>query len=305
MAEQFKVNAMSLNFRSAPSSVDASNIIATLPTGQIVTKLQVASTSTDWWEVSTILDGQTKNGFVSHKFLDLVDLKYKVIADSLNLRSAPVVDQSNLIKALPKGQIVTKLEVAPDENWWKVSTTLTDEKLEGFVANRFLSSLNDPFEGKKVVGMDNTSQAFRDKLVQIAERLQTRPLFLMAVMSFETGGTFSPSVKNRVSGATGLIQFMPPTAIGLGTSINALVQMTALEQLDFVEKHYKPFRGRLDTLEDAYMAVLYPKAVGKGRQYVLFREGTIAYEQNKGLDINRNGKVTVAEAATLVASRII
>ena len=305
MAEQFKVNAMSLNFRSAPSSSDASNIIATLPTDQIVTKLEAAST--DWWKVSTTIGGQTKDGFVSPKFLDLVDLKYKVIADSLNLRSAPVVDQSNLIKALPKGQIVTKLEVAPDESWWKVSTTLTDEKLEGFVANRFLSSLNDPFEGKKVVGMDNTSQAFRDKLVQIAERLQTKPLFLMAVMSFETGGTFSPSVKNKVSGATGLIQFMPRTAKGLGTSIDALVKMTALEQLDFVEKHYKPFKGRLDTLEDAYMAVLYPVAVGKGGRHDLFRKDRdpIEYDQNNGLDINRNGIITIAEAATLVASRII
>ena len=38
----------------------------------------------------------------------------------------------------------------------------------------------------------------------------------MAVMSFETGGTFDPGIRNAAgSGATGLIQFMPSTAAGL------------------------------------------------------------------------------------------
>src|SRR5205085_3198990 len=74
-----------------------------------------------------------------------------------------------------------------------------------------------------VVGSDKVSQAFKDKVVQIASDLGTNPNFLMAVMSFESGGTFSPSIKNAAgSGAVGLIQFMPPTAKGLGTSTAAL-----------------------------------------------------------------------------------
>jgi Bacterial SH3 domain len=231
--------------------------------------------------------------------------QFKVNTSSLNFRSAPIVDPDNVIKALPKGQIVTKLEVASNDSWWKVSTNLSGEDLEGFLSNRFLAPLNDPFEGKKVVGMANTSQEFRDKVVQIADRLKTQPIFLMAVMSFETGGTFSPKVRNRASGATGLIQFIAPTAQSLGTSLDDLAKMTALEQLDIVEQYLKPFKGRLLTIEDAYMSVLYPKAIGKGRSFVLFESPTITYAQNKGLDLNDSGKITVAEAATLVESRIV
>jgi hypothetical protein len=58
----------------------------------------------------------------------------------------------------------------------------------------------------------------------------------MAAMAFETGETFSPSIKNKASGATGLIQFMRSTAKGSGTTTAALAEMTAVDQLDFVEK---------------------------------------------------------------------
>ena len=151
-----------------------------------------------------------------------------------------------------------------------------------------------------VRGIENVSEDFKDKVMQIADRLGTNPNFLMAVMSFESAGTFSPSVKNRFTGATGLIQFMPSTARGLGTTIDALAQMTAEEQLDYVEKHFSPFKNRLKSVEDVYMTVLWPRAVGKGSDYVLFERGSAAYRQNSGLDIDRDGRVTVFDAADKV-----
>ena len=155
-----------------------------------------------------------------------------------------------------------------------------------------------------VPGINNVSQEFKDKVVQIATDLGTNPNFLMAVMSFESGGTFSPSVKNSLSGAVGLIQFMPPTAKGLGTSSQALAQMTAEDQLDFVAKHFKRFKGRLKTLEDTYMAVLFPAAVGKGSDHVLFTKPSKQYKQNSGLDINKDGQITVGEATDKVRARL-
>ena len=60
----------------------------------------------------------------------------------------------------------------------------------------------------------------------------------MAVMSFETGGTFNPGIRNAAgSGATGLIQFMPSAAAGLGTSTQALAGMSRAEQMKYVEKY--------------------------------------------------------------------
>ncbi|HWS55534.1 MAG TPA: penicillin-insensitive murein endopeptidase [Pyrinomonadaceae bacterium] len=156
-----------------------------------------------------------------------------------------------------------------------------------------------------VIGIENVTQDFKDKVMQVAERLGMNPNYLMAVMSFETGGKFSPGVKSLSgSGATGLIQFMPATAKALGTTTAALAQMTAEEQLDYVEKYLRPYRNRMKTVEDAYMAVLYPAAIGKGADHVLFRKGTKVYQQNAGLDINRDGVITVGEAAAKVRARL-
>ena len=163
---------------------------------------------------------------------------------------------------------------------------------------------NGAFALVNVPGSERVSPAFKEKVVQIASDLGTNPNFLMAVMSFETGESFDPAKRNPLSGAVGLIQFMKPTAVGLGTTQDALAQMSAEEQLDFVAKHFKPFKNKMGTLEDAYMAVLFPAAIGKGANHALFRKPSKVYEQNSGLDINRDGVITVGEAADKVRAKL-
>lgn len=143
--------------------------------------------------------------------------------------------------------------------------------------------------------------AFKRKTIEIAGRLDMDPDHLMAIMAFETGRSFDPAVTNQAgSGATGLIQFMPATAKGLGTTTSQLARMSAVDQLDYVEHYLAPYAGRMGDLASAYMAVLYPRAVDKAPGYVLFRKGSTAYRLNRGLDVNGNGQVTKAEAAAKV-----
>jgi hypothetical protein len=104
------------------------------------------------------------------------------------------------------------------------------------------------------------------------------------------------------SGATGLIQFMPKTAKGLGTTTDALARMSAVAQLEYVELYFKPYRVR--TLEDVYMAILWPAAVGKPNDFVLFESPSKQYKQNRGLDQNGDGKVTKFEAAAAVRAKL-
>ncbi len=153
--------------------------------------------------------------------------------------------------------------------------------------------------GKKV------TPAFKAKLIQIAAELGADPNDLMGAMGFESGQTFSPKIKNRLgSGAVGLIQFMPSTARGLGTSTAALAKMSAVQQLDYVYKYLKPYTGQLNSLGDVYMSILWPAAVGKPDSYGLFRKGTRAYTQNKGLDTNKDGVVTRGEATARVTQTL-
>lgn len=156
------------------------------------------------------------------------------------------------------------------------------------------------------------SQTFRDRVWWISDKFTEAqgqffdPDKLMACMAFESGESFSPSKKNAAgSGATGLIQFMPNTAKGLGTTTAALAKMTAEDQLNFVYKYFKDVmkaRGPIVSLEDMYMAILLPSAVGKPDSHVLFSSG-VAYRQNSGLDLNKDGKVTKFEAAKLVRDK--
>ena len=136
---------------------------------------------------------------------------------------------------------------------------------------------------------------------------------LLAMMDFETGGTFDPATKNMAgSGATGLIQFMPDTAKSLGTTTEELSEMSRSEQLQYVDKYLETnLGGRIDSdgadISDLYMSVLFPVAVGTPDDFVLFGKGAIsekyegrAYDANRGLDANNDGSITKVEAAAKV-----
>lgn len=155
-------------------------------------------------------------------------------------------------------------------------------------------------EGAPLAWGNRVSKTFRDKVRLIASRLGCDASDLMACMAWESGRTFSPAVVNKAgSGATGLIQFMPATAKGLGTTTAALAKMTAEQQLDWVEKYFQPYKGKLRDLSDLYMAILWPKAVGQPLEYVLWDQDSrpTTYRQNAGLDINKDGEITKAECS--------
>lgn len=159
---------------------------------------------------------------------------------------------------------------------------------------------------KKLCWGARVSPEFRAKLFEIVAGFGWRhdqASDLMACMAFETGGTFSPKVKNMAgSGAVGLIQFMPATAEYLGTTTEALAAMSAEDQLDYVWKHFKPYAKKIKNLADMYMAILMPKYVGASDMAVLFSTGT-AYRQNSGLDSDKDGKITKLEASVKVLSK--
>lgn len=156
--------------------------------------------------------------------------------------------------------------------------------------------------GKKV------SPEFKRRVHEVCENLGIRdPDWLMACMAFETGETFDPAIRNAAgSGATGLIQFMPATARGLGTTTQALARMTDVEQLDYVERYFRPYRGRLNNLGDLYMAILWPRGIGKPDDWALWDRDTrpTTYRQNSGLDANRDGVITRGEAVAKIEAKL-
>jgi len=164
--------------------------------------------------------------------------------------------------------------------------------------------IEDQFKG--IAGIERTTPEFRAKLTTIAGRLGAPPRDLARVISFESGGSFSPSKMNNLgSGCVGLIQFHPRHGARLvGKTVAQLKAMTAEEQLDCVELYFrKVANGRpLRDAVDLYMTVLYPVAVGRGpNAAILTKPGE--YAQNRGLDINRDGVITAGEATTRMLGR--
>jgi hypothetical protein len=159
--------------------------------------------------------------------------------------------------------------------------------------------------------------AFEAKVKTISAQLGINPNWLMVMMYNESG--INAQAVNKQSGdssdpyiraanrAVGLIQFMPTTAKWLGTSTQALYTMTNLQQLDYVYRYFKGYTGKIKSYFDLYMINFFPAAMGKPDNYVIEApniSATVIARQNPGLDVNKDGKVTVAEARSVMLKAI-
>lgn len=151
-----------------------------------------------------------------------------------------------------------------------------------------------PFEEK----VKQNREAFLDRVRTISKQLGIRPEWLMLAMNIETAGTFRADSQNPMSHATGLIQFMPHTAISLGTTCDNLKSMTNVQQLDYVLKYMKTYSGKMNSFEDVYLSIFYPAAVGKPDSYQLGATAEMRRKialQNSAYDQNKDAVVTKAE----------
>jgi hypothetical protein len=82
--------------------------------------------------------------------------------------------------------------------------------------------------------------------------------------------------------------------------------MGAEEQLEYVDRYFFPYRGKLHLLSDVYMAILWPAAIGKPDSHVLWNEQDrpTTYRQNAGLDANKDLTITKGEATSKIASKL-
>lgn len=183
---------------------------------------------------------------------------------------------------------------------------------------------------KAVAWSNKVSTVFVDRIVWTVGALDM-PLSgaddLMSCIAWESAETFSAGIVNKAgSGATGLIQFMPGTAIvyfytadqiknmnddqrkAAGRDACArLAKMTDEDQINYVYKYFQPYKGRLKNLGDLYMAILWPAGVGKDDSYVLWNQATKpeTYRQNAGLDINKDGVITRAECLVKINEKLV
>jgi hypothetical protein len=208
------------------------------------------------------------------------------------------------------GKLTTILSSAPSHEPFNRNLVVAPSTGNVTIGDATTPQVSDPKDQQSLAAMPSDwpyDTAFLAKVDALAGKLGSNRLDLLSCMHFETGGTMSPSIQNKTSRATGLIQFIPTVARELGTTVEDLAKMTRAQQMEYVDKYMTKwlktaFKVSNPTLEDMYMTILWPRAVGKPNSYVLFSRGSAAYTQNP-LDLDRDGDVTKAEAASKVAAR--
>lgn len=143
---------------------------------------------------------------------------------------------------------------------------------------------------------------FKSKLVEISDKLDFNPNWLMAVMNKESG--LNPKARNTtylVGGkpATGLIQWVEPTAQGkFGISVDDIYQMDSIKQLDLVHEYFKNDAHKINKYSDVYRFVFFPASLDKSDDYI-FKTSTLSPDSvaksNPVIDLNKDNQITNIE----------
>jgi hypothetical protein len=155
-----------------------------------------------------------------------------------------------------------------------------------------------------------TDQLFISKVKDISSKLNLNYLDMLACMNLETGRTFDPAITNSL-GYTGLIQFGEASGAKLvGTTCANLREMDRVTQCDYVYQYF--VKNRLAAkapdprLVDIYLTILWPAAVGKPDDYIIFPAGSSQYRANHGFDPGgKIGYITVGMVATSIATHLV
>jgi Transglycosylase SLT domain len=143
--------------------------------------------------------------------------------------------------------------------------------------------------------------AFLQKVIAVAKRLDINPNWLMLVMQMESN--INHKAVNPMGGATGLIQFMPFVARELGTSSSALLAMSNVEQLDYVELYFKRFKNYITSFTDLYLITFYPFALTH-KKPDSWNFPDIVYRYNKALDKNGDRIINLGEFKRYILSKV-
>ena len=144
-------------------------------------------------------------------------------------------------------------------------------------------------------------EGFSAGIAKLAQKYGCSETDLIGLMYSECG--LNPNLVNEI-GATGLIQFIPETAQSLGTSTEALANMSAVEQLEYVDKFLGQYleEGGNYSGGDLYATIFLP-AYRDQDILTSSGDGTGYYDANAGLDVDGNGDISKADLDKRIANK--
>jgi hypothetical protein len=143
------------------------------------------------------------------------------------------------------------------------------------------------------------------ELRAIAKRHAWDANALACIIQLESAG--NPQAQNKQDGrvvATGLIQWTESTARNYGTTMAAIYRMSQIEQLALAERYWETAYKKPPTdVGDYYLGVFWPAGLGKSDETVIAKEGSNVYNWNKGLDITKDGILTIGDVRNIFRAK--
>ena len=151
----------------------------------------------------------------------------------------------------------------------------------------------------------NERESDINKIQLISNNLVINGDWLIIKMFIESG--LNPAAHNPNGDASGLIGFMPKTAISLGTSVEALREMNFYDQLDYVNKYFLPYKNQMHSYFDLSLVDFFPDALGKPDSWIFHSSDlsaqTIA-KYNPTFDLNHDNEITIEEYKKYELSKV-
>lgn len=150
VTQNVKIKGTNVNVRNGASI--SSSVIATVNTGDVLLRIEIASSSTNgvYWDKVVLPDG--RKGYISRSYLveiaDVTNCNDTVIANtSVNLRNGPGTTSTTIITTLIKGQMLTRIETNAynlDGYVWD-RVKLADGR-QGYIAQQYISKAGENSE---------------------------------------------------------------------------------------------------------------------------------------------------------------
>lgn len=127
-----------------------------------------------------------------------------------------------------------------------------------------------------------------DERQNLAPSIQTELAWVI-----EKESAWNPAATNPTSKATGLIQFMPSTAVMLGTTVDKLRKMSRAQQAPYVQAFFDKVNQTAARVGDVYLMVFMPGYTTADDDVIISDDPDIVWQQNPGLRGPGNGPITV------------
>lgn len=144
------------------------------------------------------------------------------------------------------------------------------------------------------------ANVFFPQLVLIANRLGIKPEWIADVIYIESG--YNPKAYNKNGGASGLIQWVPTTALGYGITTEKIRSLSNLQQIPYIERYLKDqikSAGMPKDWFETYLLVFHPYWVGKPETTPIkgnnMPKAGLSYTGNYYIDLNKDGFLTKGE----------